>query len=257
MSHIIIILSAFIFSGLTFFSGFGLATVLTPVFILFFPVPIAISLTAVVHFLNNIFKLLLVGRQGNIEVIIKFGLPAMLGAYFGSSALLTLTKKNYIINYNLFNHEFHVQSINLIIGVLILIFAFLEMIPQSNKIAFNKNWLAFGGIISGFFGGLSGHQGAFRSVFLLKCNLTTEQFIATGILAACLVDIVRLSIYGANFWTPQGIKESLFITFTVLSAFLGSYLASKYMKKVTVDVIKNTIVIMLLTISAGLITGLI
>lgn len=255
MAHIIIIFSAFLFSGLTFFSGFGLATVLTPVFILFFPVPIAISLTAVVHFLNNIFKLFLVGRHSNIEVLLKFGLPAMLGAFFGSYALLAMTKQNFIINYQLFNHGFHVQFVNFIIGILILVFALLEMIPQSGKISFNKNWLPFGGTLSGFFGGLSGHQGAFRSVFLLRCNLSKEQFIATGILIACLVDIVRLSIYGANFLTAESFNEFTFIAITVISAFLGSYLASKYMKKITISSIRVTIVIMLLFISIGLLTG--
>lgn len=43
-------------SLLTFFSGFGLGTMLLPVFLLFFPVDLAIAMTAVVHFLNNIFK---------------------------------------------------------------------------------------------------------------------------------------------------------------------------------------------------------
>lgn len=43
-------------SGLTLFSGFGLGTILMPVFALFFPLPLAISATAVVHFANNIFK---------------------------------------------------------------------------------------------------------------------------------------------------------------------------------------------------------
>lgn len=257
MAHIIIILSAFFFAGLTFFSGFGLATVLTPVFILFFPIPIAISLTAIVHFLNNLFKLVLVGKKGNIEVLLKFGLPAMLGAMFGSFALLIITKKSFIINYHLFNHNFHVEFVNLTIGILILFFALLEILPQSNKMSFNRNLLPFGGLLSGFFGGLSGHQGAFRSVFLLKCELSTEQFIATGILIACLVDIVRLSIYGISFLSKETINEFPFIALTAVFAFLGSYLANRYMQKVTINVIKTIITIMLLIISIGLITGLI
>ncbi len=39
-----------------FFSGFGVGTILTPVFIIFFPIDIAIAMTAIVHFLNNVFK---------------------------------------------------------------------------------------------------------------------------------------------------------------------------------------------------------
>lgn len=257
MNHTVIILSAFFFAGLTFFSGFGLATVLTPIFILFFPVPIAIGLTAIVHFFNNLFKFFLVGKNANKEVFLKFGLPAMLGAVFGSFTLLIMTKKNFMINYQLFNHNFHVEFINLIIGILIFSFVILETLPLSSKISLNKNLLPIGGILSGFFGGMSGHQGAFRSIFLLKCNLSAEQFIATGIVIAFFVDIVRLPIYGINFLNAEIIHEFPLMAFTVLSAFLGSYLANKYMQKVTIKLIKITITIMLVIISAGLITGLI
>src|ERR1043165_6089707 len=49
MTEIIFIsIAAFLISILTFFSGFGLGTILTPVFMIFFPVEIAIALTGVV-----------------------------------------------------------------------------------------------------------------------------------------------------------------------------------------------------------------
>ena len=45
---------ALLASGLTFFSGFGLGTLLLPAFAPFFPVDRAIALTAAVHFLNGL-----------------------------------------------------------------------------------------------------------------------------------------------------------------------------------------------------------
>ena len=54
--YIVCSLVALLASGLTFFSGFGLGTLLTPVFALFFPIEIAITITSIVHFLNNLFK---------------------------------------------------------------------------------------------------------------------------------------------------------------------------------------------------------
>ncbi|MEJ2170449.1 MAG: hypothetical protein P8X90_33545 [Desulfobacterales bacterium] len=61
MEYVVICFAALITSGLTLFSGFGLGTLLMPVFAIFFPVEAAIALTAIVHFLDNLFKLLLVG----------------------------------------------------------------------------------------------------------------------------------------------------------------------------------------------------
>ena len=55
-------------------------------------------------------------------------------------------------------------------------FAFLELLPFFKKLEFDENKLFFGGVISGFFGGLSGHQGALRSAFLIKCGLSKESF---------------------------------------------------------------------------------
>ena len=87
MNYIIICGIALLGSGLTLFSGFGLGTLLTPVFALFFPIDIAIAMTAVVHFLNNLFKLLLVGRATDWSIVKQFGIPSVLAAILGAFAL--------------------------------------------------------------------------------------------------------------------------------------------------------------------------
>ena len=53
--------------------------------------------------------------------------------------------------------------------------------------------------MSGFIGGVSGHQGALRSAFLLrfKASITKESFIATNVVIAVFVDVVRLAVYCA------------------------------------------------------------
>ena len=75
MEYIIISLTALIVSSLTLFSGFGLGTVLMPAFALFFPIPVAIAATAVVHLANNIFKVILVGRHADWGVFLRRYLP--------------------------------------------------------------------------------------------------------------------------------------------------------------------------------------
>jgi uncharacterized protein len=90
MEILIISLAAFIVAILTFFSGFGLGTILTPVFMIFFPVELAIGLTGIVHFFNNIFKLILVGRNADKAVLLRFGIPAVIAAVIGSWLLLPI-----------------------------------------------------------------------------------------------------------------------------------------------------------------------
>ena len=90
MEILIISVVAFFAAILTFFSGFGLGTILTPVMMIFFPVEIAVAFTGIVHFSNNIFKLFIIGFNANKRVIIKFGIPAILAAFLGSYILVNL-----------------------------------------------------------------------------------------------------------------------------------------------------------------------
>lgn len=59
--------SSTVASLLSFFSGFrlDLAQYSLPSLLSFFPIELAIALTGVVHFLNNIFKLMLIGGQAD------------------------------------------------------------------------------------------------------------------------------------------------------------------------------------------------
>ena len=74
MDFVIIGLVAFLASGLTLYSGFGLGTVLLPAFALFFPAPVAVAATGLVHLLNGLFKGGLLWRQADWGVVLRFGL---------------------------------------------------------------------------------------------------------------------------------------------------------------------------------------
>ena len=81
---------AFGVSLLTLFSGFGLGTLLTPIFALFFPLEVAVGATAVVHLANNLFKLVLLGRFAAWPAVWRFGLPAIPAALLGAILLTSL-----------------------------------------------------------------------------------------------------------------------------------------------------------------------
>ena len=55
-----------------------------------------------------------------------------------------------------------------LLGFLMIFFAFTELFPKMLQLEFKNKFLIPGGFLSGFFGGLSGHQGALRSMFLIK-----------------------------------------------------------------------------------------
>jgi len=256
MEILIISFVAFLTAILTFFSGFGLGTILLPAFMLFFPVEIAIALTGIVHFTNNVFKIFLVQKSINREVLLKFGLPAIIFSFLGAWVLFQISYLPSVYSYNLFSNEFTITPIKLTIAIILLVFSILEMIPSLRKIEFSRDKLFIGGILSGFFGGLSGIQGAIRSAFLIKSGLTKESYIATGVAIACLIDFSRLSVYTGNLLNINIYENLTIIIFAVLAAILGSLLGNKFLKKITLNFIHNVVAILLILISIGLGSGL-
>lgn len=103
-----------------------------------------------------------------------------------------------IASYSLGGSTHEITAVKAVIGVLIVVFALLELWPRFQTLAFPRRWLPLGGVLSGFFGGLSGNQGALRSAFLLKAGLTKEAFVATGVVSAVIVDAARLATYGTG-----------------------------------------------------------
>lgn len=256
MEIFIISFVALLASLLTFFSGFGLGTILSPVLVLFFPVEIAIALTGIVHFLNNLFKITLVGQQIDWKVGVKFGIPAIVGAFAGAWFLLFLKTDAVLYSYAIHNKVFSITLLKLVISVLMILFALFEAVPALKKIQFNENKLFAGGGLSGFFGGLSGNQGALRSMFLLRCGLTKESFIATGVLIACAVDLTRLSVYFGRISTLNIHDHFSLLVSAVLSAFAGAYLGSKLLTKITLGFVQWTTTIMIISLAIGLGAGL-
>ncbi len=246
---------SFVASCLTFFSGFGLNTILMPTFALFFPIEQAIATTALVHFLNNIFKFFLTRRNIDMNVMRYFGIIAFFSAIVGGWCLGLLSKTNPLYSYEIAQKSFEIMPLKLIIGLLIIIFAFLELRPKLFTIPKNNKYLILGGLLSGFFGGLSGHQGALRSTFLIKYNLSKESFVATGVVIAFIVDTARLTMYGQT--TLSSIEDNLiFIVVAAVFAFAGSLFGNILLKKVSFYVVNMIVSIFLFVTSMGFCLGI-
>ena len=231
----IIGLTAFFASLLTLFSGFGLGTILTPVFGIFFPVNIAVALTGIVHLLNNLFKLTLLGKNASRQTVLRFGLPSVAGGFLGAVILVGISKLPPLHSWYWGEKMLEITWLKLAIALLMIFFALMEILPVLKKLQFARKYLTLGGLLSGFFGGLSGHQGALRSAFLVNAGLTKEQFIATGVVIACMVDLTRLPVYFSRFASENIVDEWRTLAIATICAFAGAYVGAKYMKKVTLD----------------------
>ena len=262
LSYLLVALVSLGAAALTFFSGFGLGTLLLPAFSLFFPVEIAIAATAIVHLANNLFKLGLVGRDANRSVLVRFAVPAAIMAVLGALVLDRVSTLPPLAEYTLAGHAHTILPVKLIIGVLMMALAALELLPSFHRMTFDAKYLPLGGAVSGFTGGLSGQQGAFRAAFLIKAGLTKEAFIATGVAAAVVIDISRLLVYGVSFFAKHVVAfehahGTPLIVVATAAAFAGSFIGSRVVKKVTLRGLQIGVGVGLMLVGLALAAGLI
>ena len=253
-------ITAFLAAGLTMYSGFGLGTLMLPVFALFFPTEVAVVATALVHGANNVFKVSLLGRNADREVVLKFGLPAIAAAILGALALGWVAQSDSSMSVVVNDKTAaEITPVKLVVGLLMIGFALFELLPRFRNLAFDRRYLPLGGILSGFFGGLSGHQGALRSAFLAKSGLTTERFVGSNAVIGFMVDLTRISVYVALFTVAGGEPGDfggwpLVIT-GAISAFCGIMLGKRFLKKVTMTSIQTLVGVLLFGVGLALVTG--
>jgi uncharacterized protein len=252
MLYLVICIVAFSASLLTFFSGFGLGTLLLPAFLFFFPPAEAILMTALVHVVNSLFKAGLLFRHFNKTILLSFGVSALLGAVLGANSLLYFKTEQAF--YTVFERP--ISTLSFIIGLLMIVFALFELVPKIAEFRLKKNAFFIGGFLSGYFGGLSGHQGAFRSMFLIKGGLSTAQFVATGTAIALIVDLVRIPIYfthSSQTWQQDNITP---ILVGCLSAISGAFLGKKWLTKVKMKWVHILVGMFIFCMGIALLVGL-
>jgi len=261
-AYLAVAFAALFAAGLTLYSGFGLGTLLLPVFALFYPVEVAVAATAMVHGANNAFKVSLLGRFADWKVVFRFGFPAVVFAFAGASLLGSMAAVEWQFSWRLGPVSGDITALHVLIGILMLGFALFELVPRLQKLQFDQRYLPLGGVLSGFFGGLSGHQGALRSAFLVKTGLSTQAFVGSNAVIGFAVDLARiftylalLSWWGREIEIPAG--SMALVGTGMLAAFGGVMIGKRFLHKVTMRLVQTLTGLLLLLIAVLLGAGLI
>jgi uncharacterized membrane protein YfcA len=251
---------ALLASGLTLVTGFGLGTILTPVFAVLFPLPVAIAAVAVVHLANNLFKLALVGRFADRQLVIRFAVPAALAAVAGGAVLATLTGLPVVARYDLGGPR-EVTVLGIIVGVVLVVIALVELSPLASRLHLSRERLFLGGVVSGFLGGLSGTQGPIRAAVLLQAGLSKDAFVGTNVVTAVVVDLARLAVYGLTIpfasLVEPGSRVLPLVVVGSLAAFAGAYLGARALRRMSLGVVRIAVAALTIVVGIGLASGLI
>jgi uncharacterized protein len=257
MAYGLVALAAFLGALMSFFSGFGLGTVLLPAMMIFFAPSVAIAATAVVHMLNNGFKLLLVGKHAHMPTVWSFGGWSVLGAAAGAWILTHLNDIGPLHTYSWWGGMAEITWIKCVLAFVILFFVWLEISKVLEKHTITQRWFGLGGLVSGFFGGLSGHQGAVRSAFLMNAGFSKETFIGTRAAIAALVDATRITVYIGSIGAGWSEMDHSLLLVATAAAFSGAFLGNRWLKKTTsafVDrFVSGSLVVFALLLATGIV----
>jgi len=213
-------------AALTVPAGFGLATMLTPLFLVWFEPHQAVAGVAVVHGVHNGFKARVLKDSIDNDAIRRFGWTLLFGAMIG--ALLQSVIPS--------------DPLLLVMGVALIVLPVLKVSERWSSYRLPEAEDRMGGFGSGFMGGLTGHQGALRAMFLQQRLPDKTAYAATAALLALVVDATRIPIY---LWHDASVltEETGLMLMFCLAALIGAQLGRRWLERWKSDDIQKGIMV--------------
>ena len=211
---LLVAIGSFLAAALTVPAGFGLSTILTPLVLLLMGPHEAVAVVAVVHGAHNAGKLAALRESVDFEAFRRYGVWLVLGAILGAALQNEVPQK----------------------PLLALIGAFLVSLPL---LSMSEGWTGYripeandslGGFGSGFMGGLTGHQGALRAMFLTRRLPDKMAYAATASVLALCVDLSRVPVY-LLFRYDEMSQHAALTLVLVISALIGVRVGKTWLER--------------------------
>jgi uncharacterized membrane protein YfcA len=90
MEVVLILILVIVASAVGTVTGFGLSTVMIPVMVLFYPMPETLLFVGVVHWFNDVWKLLLFREGIRWKLILRFGIPGIVATMIGARLIFAI-----------------------------------------------------------------------------------------------------------------------------------------------------------------------
>jgi len=216
-------------------SGFGLSTVMLPVIVLYFPLPIALLFVGIIHAFSDLWKIILFKHAFDKKIILMFGIPGIIASLIGAKIVLT-TPQTILLQ---------------LFGLILIAYVLIITFNSRFRLPHTPFYSGLGGVTSGFLAGVFGMGGAARSVFLTAFNFPKDVYIfATGAIGA-IIDSGRLfTYYFGGIRLEQDLIYGLIIFIPV--SFIGAEIAKKFVDKVPQKLFRNVVALFLFLVGLKL-----
>ena len=181
---LVVTAAALIAGAIASVAGFGIGSLLTPLFALQTGTKLAVAAVAIPHFVGTLQRYWLLRRHVDRRVLLGFGLASAAGGLAG--ALLHAWLSSRILT--------------IVFGGLLMLAAIAELTGWIQRVQWGHIAAWVTGALSGALGGLVGNQGGIRSAAMLGFDVPKESFVATATAVALFVDGARLPVYLVTDW---------------------------------------------------------
>jgi len=209
--------------------GFGIGSVLTPLFAVRVGTQVAVAAVSIPHLFATALRFWRLRASVDRRVVLSFGITSAAGGLAG--ALLHSFASN--------------RSLAIVFGLLLLFVGISELTGYARRMRFGGPvaWVAGG--ISGVFGGLVGNQGGIRSAALLGFDLDRQAFVATATAIGLVVDGARMPVY---FVTQTAAIARMWplVLIATLGTLAGTVLGVRTLRRIPETAFRRVVAILLL-----------
>lgn len=190
--------------------GFGIGSLLTPLFAARYGTTLAVAAVTLPHALATGLRCWRLRASIDRQVLLRFGLVSAAGALAGAVVYTNLGT----------------SMLTGILGALLLLTAFAQLTGWSSRWHPHGRLVTIFGLLSGFFGGVAGNQGGLRAAAMTTFGLTPASFVATATATGLLVDVARTPVY---LWStgPALVPLALPIGLASLGVLIGTLLGER------------------------------
>jgi len=216
-------------------AGFGIGSILTPLFAIHFGTKLAVAAVSIPHLIATALRFVRIGEHVDKRVFVSFGITSAAGGLIGA----------------LLHARFSGTALSYVLGGLLVFAGMMGVTGLSRRMRFEgvAAWIARA--LSGAFGGLVGNQGGIRSAAMLGMRVSKESFVATATAIALVVDLARMPVYAVvQGKEVMGIWPVLLLA--IIGVVLGTLAGERVLRKIPEPLFRRIVSLIVLTLGVAL-----
>ncbi|MGB9940160.1 sulfite exporter TauE/SafE family protein [Methanosarcina sp.] len=207
-------------------AGFGISTIMVPVLLITLPLPQTLLLVGIIHWFNDIWKILLFREGIRWKLFLAFGLPGIFASFLGSSLSLKISR----------------EILSRALGAFLIAYVLFITFNRTFKLSQKLSVATSSGALTGFFAGIFGIGGEINAVALSAFNLEKAVYVATAGAIAFMIDSTRIVTYIGGGVRLEPVLLSGFLIF-IPASLIGATLGKKGVEKIPQEKFRNFVAV--------------